>query len=269
MPHVNQMTVGPFHWRRDNKTAEEIVAENPVGKVMSDNRTPYVYKIVESRAVPQGDGIFEISWLVEPASPEEAEAYHGWAYDSKDPEDQASQARWYLWQKSWHSGIPAGTMIFCEGHQKMMPAHGGNHYDNALVCNECVGKIEKAIARKEIYDPQEWIRVAAEASKIHNFIDKAEQMGEGCFQLGMRRYIEITVLYQFIANNKYKGDAIVEDWYPYKDMIPDMYKGWLREDWMPGEYFNAPSATIVFTDRNKLLAFLETGELPKQRKAGE
>ena len=200
------MIVGPYHWQRGDATPEDVAVENPVGTIQSVSNFPYVYKILESRAVPQGGGMFEVSFVVEPASPEEAEAYTAWQYSKDDPESLASQARWYLWQKSWYSGIPADATIFCEAHQKMRPAHGANHYDAALVCNECVGKIERAIARKELDDPQAWITEAAAASRIVNFIDEAEKRGQGCFQLAWRKYIEIVVLYEFIRNSEYKSD---------------------------------------------------------------
>ena len=121
-----------------------------------------------------------------------------------------------------------------------------------------------AIAQKEIADPQVWIRQRAQVFALVNKIDDFERRGIGVYQLGKRKYIEIVVLYEFIRNSEYKSDAIIEDHYPYKDMVPSMYRGYLREDWSPGEYVNYPQV-IVFTSRNKLMGFLESGgKLPAE-----
>lgn len=266
MAHINQRTLGPWHWKRGSKAASDVAAENPVGTIAAVSSCPYVYKIIESKAVPKGGGMFEIFLTVEPASPEETGEFLKWDWSDKaDREDQAMWVASDLRQRSWHSGIPADAKIFCEAHQKLMRAHGSNLYDNRRVCDRCVEQIEGAIARKEIVDPQVWIEERAKVFTLVNKIDEIESHGTGVIQLGKRRYIEIVVLYDFIRNSEYKADAVIEEHYPYKDMIPSMYRGYLREDWSPGEYFNHPQE-IIFTRRNKLIDFLETGELPAQKK---
>lgn len=259
MTHVNQRTIGPWHWKRGSKSRTDVAAENPVGSISAVSSCPFVYKIVESNATPKGGGLFEIMLTVEPASPEEAGAFLKWDWSKNaDREDQARWTASELRQKSWYSGIPADAKIFCEAHQKLMRAHGANHYDNRLVCDQCVEQIEGAIARNEITDPQVWITQRAEVFTLVNKVDDIEARGEGVIQLGKKRYLEIITLYSFIRYSQYKADAHIEEHYPYKDMVPSMYRGYLRENWEPGEYVNSPQE-IVFTNRNKLLSFLESG----------
>jgi len=260
MAHINRRIVGPYCWKRTNKSVEEVIAENPIGKISAISSCPFIYKIVDSRATPQGDGMFEVLFSVEPASPDETAVFLKW--DWSPNADRGDQAMWTasdLRQRSWYSGIPVDKKLFCAAHQKLMPAHGGNLYDNAFVCNRCVEQIEMAIAQNTILDPQTWINKHAAISMVMNKIDEIEAHGHGNIKLGTRRFIEIVVLYEFIRNSEYKADAVIEDHYPYKDMVPTAYRGYLREDWTPDEYFNAPTKTIVFTSRNKLVDFLESG----------
>ncbi len=267
MAHRNQRIIGPYHWKRENTSPAEVMAENPVGIVASVSSCPFVYKIVESRAIPLGGCMFEVSFLVEPASPQEAAAYlkHDWSANA-DREDQAMWRAAELRQASWYSGMPEEARVFCEAHQKLMPAHGSTSYDHALVCNACVEEIERALARGAISDPHVWIRERAAVALLSKTIDEIEARGWGCVQLGKRRYLELVVLYEYIRHSEYQSDARIEEHYPYKDMIPSMYHGYLREDWSPGEQFHAPTHTIVFTSRNKLMDCLESGKLPTKER---
>src|SRR2546430_4721472 len=178
MTHPNQRVIGPWHWKRGSKSARDVAAENPVGTISATSSCPFVYKIIESKAVPQGGGMFEILLTVEPADLEESARFLKWDWSSKA--DREDQARWIaseLQQKSWYSGVPANEKLFCEAHQKMMPAHGGDRYYNNLVCYRCVEQIEKAISQKKISDPPGWVRQSAHGFSLVNQIDYFERGG--------------------------------------------------------------------------------------------
>lgn len=257
--HINRRVIDLHRPCADGTTIEDVVAAYPIGEISMRAGCPFVYKVVENNVVDEGNGWFRCSLVVEPASPDEAGKYLEWDW-SKDA-DRESQARWTassLRQTSWYSGIPDGTKIFCDAHQKMMSAHGSNRYDNSLVCTQCVEYLEIDIASNKVTDPQAWISERAEAFKIVNLIDEIERTGQGVIQIG-ERYLEIFVLWDFIRNSEYKDEARIEEHYPYKDMIPSAYRGYLRENWRPGDYFNAPIKIIIFTSRNKLMDFISSG----------
>jgi len=169
-----------------------------------------------------------------------------------------------LWQESWIRGVPETETFFCDACQEERPAHGSNRYDAILLCNTCVGNVEALMAKGDVTSVAAWTAEVAQFNQLRLTVRKAEKEGQGILLLPDGRWLEFFPLYLYIRNSPYKdSDCEDDNSWPYPDVRPTMYQGYVRSDWQPGQYFNAPDEEIIFTSSNRLLDFLKTGTLPK------
>ena len=124
--------------------------------------------------------------------------------------------------------------------------------------------MEALMAKGDFTSVEQWTAEVARFNQLRLAIRKAEKEGQGCLQLPDGRWLEFFPLYLFIRNSPYRDSDREDDaHWPYPDIQPTMYQGYVRSDWRPGDYFNSPDEEIIFSSSNKLLDFLETGALPK------
>lgn len=267
--HPNRRTLGPYIWTRKNGQEEvvrELDRDSPIGSIQMHSDCPYVSILVDRSLVWKDPETVEVTYIVEPASIEQArqrkqEIFGERLYPNERERcvHEAKIVAEELAQQSWFAGVPADATIFCDAHQTLRPAHGANHYDHITLCNTCVKATEVLMAKGEIQDVTSWTREQAKTNLLLLQIDEAERTGNGSFQLGQNRWLEVFPLYLFVKYSEYKQDIHPQLHWPYQDMQPSMYLGYLRDDWSPGEYVNVPARTIYFTNRDKLRFFLMSG----------
>jgi hypothetical protein len=264
--HPNQMT---SPWFPTSKSREELLAERDIlGPIISGNYLPYIARLIDVEVDAPNERYRQV---VIPASMEEVHQYwrkmhtfqvDGSEQDSESREEFARKVAAELWQESWLAGVPATEIISCAACQEERPAHGSNRYDDLLLCNRCVESVEVFMAKGELLSVESWVQEQAQRNRLRLAIREAEHKGQGYILLPDGRWLEIIPLYEFIRHSEYGNEGENKRFWPYPDMRPSMYHGYVRSNWQPGQYFNAPDEEIIFTDSNKLLHFLETGELP-------
>ena len=261
MQHPNLMASPWFE--RPGRTKEQLLAEDRVGEIIIGNFFPFAAKVTEVEASFIG-GVFHIRYWAIPASIEETrERWRELDTFTISPDDseqerrvtEASQVTAELWQESWISGIPKDETIFCEACLERRPAHGSNLYDAFRLCNDCVGRVERKMARGELTDVADYVSEQMSTNKIHRLIRDAESKGSGATQLDDGRWLEFYPLYLFTRHSEYKDDSHPQPHWPYPDMDPTAYLGYVRSDWQPGQYFNARTRRLSSPVRISCLSF--------------
>lgn len=261
--YPNQMT---SPWFPTSKSREELLAERDIlGPIISGNYLPYIAKLIDIEMDPANE---QYRQVVVPASMEEVHQHwkelgifqaNGREPDEKSREEFARKVAAELWHASWLSGVPADATIFCAACQEKRPAHGSNFYDDIGLCNRCVESVEVLMARGTLVSVASWVREVAAGNKLWQAIRELERKGTGSFPLPDGRYLEASCLYRFNRHAEVK-EPPQEHW-PYPDMEPGIYHGYVRSDWEPGQYYNTPDEEIYFTQAQKLHEFLRTGSL--------
>jgi hypothetical protein len=184
--HPNRMRLGPWNWTRTNgdRDIEEIKKEYSIGSIFTVSSCPYIAVITDCVVVRKDSSTVEVSLLVEPATIEQSCQKRGdpplgqrlpEESEQEQREREAEQVTWELWQQSWLDGVPADATIFCDAHQSQRPAHGANRYDRFLLCNQCVGTIEKQMALHALFSINDWVVEYSRISRLQQAIDHAEQ----------------------------------------------------------------------------------------------
>lgn len=285
--HVNSVRLGPYYWVG---TVEERQAQDwlQVGNLESSTTVPYIYKLSKIEIEPNGiDRVRVMEW-VEPASITECQKY--WQrmelYDF-DPDlagderrasiEFAARAASELLQESWIKGVSPTATIFCGAHQSERDAHGANHYEDHLLCHECVVDVEKMMAgyydqlQEEgedlsayssnggrSFDLEKWVEVQKRNNAIRSFISKLEADGRAYYKLPDGRWAEIHCLYR-LNRGVYREEP--QSHWPNADIEPAMYEVLVRSaEWSPdsGEP-NIPELEFVLSSQHRLFEYLESG----------
>lgn len=238
-------------------------ADYQVGQVMEMSSLPYLGKVADCRS-EEVEGQVYLVLDFEPATMQEfnhayqegmaAHLGHVIGKEGVSAYDAAVYVADRLKQEAWLSGVPEDATIHCDVCEKTKPAHGANHYDQYLFCNECVRRWEESVVRGNAPSIEAHVMQSSAHVRLSMFIDKVERDGEGNWPLPNGKHADVLALYQRIDDDP---EGLAEPHWP-AGYMPTAYRIYLRRGSGP---FNVPVAEIIATSRGRLFALLN-GEYP-------